>query len=39
MPRISKKENKNIYQKLREKHGISREGASKLLEAMTPPSV
>ena len=39
MPRISKKENKNIYQKLREKHGISREGASKLLEAMTPERI
>jgi len=36
MPRVSKKENKSIYQILREDRGLTREKASELLECITP---
>ena len=36
MPRVSKKENKSVYQLLREEKGLSREKASEMLEFITP---
>lgn len=36
MPRVSKKENKSVYQLLREERGLTREKASELLESITP---
>ena len=36
MPRVSTKENKSVYQKIREEKGLSREKASELLEYITP---
>ena len=36
MPRVSKKENKSVYQLLREERGLSREKASEMLEFITP---
>lgn len=39
MGRISKKENKNIYQTRREELGLSREKASELLETITPERI
>ena len=36
MPRVSTKENKSIYQRIREEKGLSREKASELLEYITP---
>lgn len=39
MGRISKKENKNIYQTRREELGLSRDKASELLETITPERI
>ena len=39
MGRVSTKENKNIYQQLREGMGLTREKASELLESMTPERI
>lgn len=39
MPRISNKENKNIYFRRREELGLTREGASELLETMPPERI
>ena len=39
MGRVSVKENKNIYQQLRESRGLSREKASELLGAMSPERI
>lgn len=39
MGRMSKKENKNIYQVIREEQGLSREKASELLESITPERI
>ena len=39
MPRISKKLNKNIYQKLREEANLTREAASTLLETVSPERI
>lgn len=39
MPRISKKENKNIYQTTRERLELSREGASELLGWISPERI
>lgn len=39
MGRISKKENKNIYQTRREELGMSRDKASELLETITPERI
>ena len=36
MPRISTKENKNIYQITREELELSREAASELMETISP---
>ena len=36
MARVSTKENKSIYQRIREEKGLSREKASELLEYITP---
>ena len=36
MPRISTKENKNIYQTTREELVLSREAASELMETISP---
>ena len=36
MGRVSTKENKSIYQRIREEKGLSREKASELLECITP---
>lgn len=36
MPRISNKENKSIYQRVREERGLTREKASELLEFIAP---
>lgn len=39
MPKISTKPNKNIYQQTREKLDLSREGASELLEWISPERI
>ena len=39
MPRISKKLNKNIYQKLREEAKLTREAANTLLETVSPERI
>lgn len=39
MPRVSKKENKNIYQVTREELGLTRERASELLETISPERI
>lgn len=39
MPRVSSKENKNIYFKLREKMGLTRDKASELLESIPPERI
>lgn len=39
MPRISNKENKNIYFRRREELGLTREGASELLETIPPERI
>ena len=39
MPRVSKKENKTIYQIMREELGLSREKASELLEIIPPERI
>lgn len=39
MPRISNKENKNVYFRRREELGLTREGASELLETMPPERI
>ena len=39
MPRISSKKDKNIYQQTRENLGLSREGASELLEWISPERI
>ena len=39
MPRVSSKENKNIYFKQREKLGLTRETASDLLETIAPERI
>lgn len=39
MPRVSSKENKNIYFRTREKLGLTREEASLLLETMAPERI
>lgn len=39
VPRVSSKENKNIYFKQREKLGLTRETASDLLETITPERI
>lgn len=39
MGKISTKENKNIYQLLREERGLSRDKASELLEGITPERI
>ena len=39
MPRISTKENKNIYHQTREALGLTREGASELLQTLSPERI
>lgn len=39
MPRVSSKENKNIYFRLREEMGLTRDKASELLESITPERI
>ena len=39
MARVSTKENKNIYQKIRESLQLTRESASELLESITPERI
>ena len=39
MGRVSVKENKNVYQLIREELGLSREKASELLESITPERI
>lgn len=39
MPKVSTKRNKNIYQQTREKLDLSREGASELLEWISPERI
>ena len=39
MPKVSSKENKNIYFRRREELGLTRERASELLEAITPERI
>ena len=39
MPRISKKQNKNVYQRLREEAKLTREAASVLLETVSPERI
>ncbi|MBR5270394.1 MAG: helix-turn-helix transcriptional regulator [Anaerotignum sp.] len=39
MARVSTKENKNIYQKIREGLNLTRESASELLEGLTPERI
>ena len=39
MPRISTKENKNIYHQTRESLGLTREGASELLQTLSPERI
>lgn len=39
MPKVSKKANKNIYQQTRERLDLSREGASELLEWISPERI
>ena len=39
MPRVSSKENKNIYFKRREELGLTRDNASELLEAIPPERI
>jgi len=39
MARVSKKENKNVYQKTREGMQLTREAASELLESITPERI
>lgn len=39
MGRISTKEDKNVYQRIREDRGLSREKASELLESITPERI
>ena len=39
MPRVSSKENKNIYFRLREEMGLTRDKASELLESIPPERI
>ena len=39
MPKVSSKVNKNIYFQRREELGLTREGASELLETMSPERI